>query len=117
MATAIKALPTESTKELKEFWQKCIQFYNNRWKQFDHELYLLAYFLNPKFCGKGFIPETYQLIQRKALALWSKMGRRSKLAFTLAVQMNNYDDSYIDELPTQSLFARIGFIYSFYCSS
>ncbi|CAG8760223.1 6013_t:CDS:2, partial [Rhizophagus irregularis] len=93
MATAIKALSTESTEELKEFRQKCIQFYNNRWKQFDHELYLLAYFLHPKFRGKGFIPKTYQLlIQRKAFALWSKMGGGLKSAFTLAVQMNNYDD-------------------------
>ncbi|PKY35231.1 hypothetical protein RhiirB3_455767 [Rhizophagus irregularis] len=64
MATTIKALPTESTEELKEFRQKCIQFYNNRWKLFDHELYLLAYFLHPKFCGKEFILETYQLIQK-----------------------------------------------------
>ncbi|PKC50340.1 hypothetical protein RhiirA1_486649, partial [Rhizophagus irregularis] len=81
MATAIKALSTESTEELKE------------WKQFDHELYLLAYFLHPKFRGKGFIPKTYQLlIQRKAFALWSKMGGGLKSAFTLAVQMNNYDD-------------------------
>ncbi|RGB32952.1 hypothetical protein C1646_762268 [Rhizophagus diaphanus] len=55
-----------------------------------------------------FILETYQLIQRKALALWSKVGGGSKLAFTLAVQMNtNYDDfkspcsySYINELQT-----------------
>ncbi|PKY37094.1 hypothetical protein RhiirB3_461330, partial [Rhizophagus irregularis] len=63
MATAIKALSTET------------------------------YFLHPKFRGKGFIPKTYQLlIQRKAFALWSKMGGGLKSAFTLAVQMNNYDD-------------------------
>uniref|UniRef100_U9UVY1 Uncharacterized protein n=1 Tax=Rhizophagus irregularis (strain DAOM 181602 / DAOM 197198 / MUCL 43194) TaxID=747089 RepID=U9UVY1_RHIID len=37
MAISIKALPTETSEELKEFRQKCIQFYNYRWKQFDFE--------------------------------------------------------------------------------
>ncbi|POG64290.1 hypothetical protein GLOIN_2v1845389 [Rhizophagus irregularis DAOM 181602=DAOM 197198] len=59
MAISIKALPTETSEELKEFRQKCIQFYNYRWKQFDFELYLLAYFLHSKYRGKGLIPETY----------------------------------------------------------
>ena len=40
MASAIKALPTEGLEELKEFRHKCILFYNNRWRQFDFELYL-----------------------------------------------------------------------------
>src|SRR5436190_12226270 len=91
MAIAIKALPTENSEELREFRRKCIQFYNYRWKQFDIELYLLAYFLHPKYHGKSLIEETYQIIQKKALGLWQKMGGGSKTAFTLAVQMNNYD--------------------------
>jgi hypothetical protein len=91
MASAIKALPTEGLEDLKEFRKKCIQFYNNRWRQFDFELYLLSYFLHPKFRGKGLIPETYQIIQKKALTLWSKLGGGSKSALALAIQMNNYD--------------------------
>ena len=91
MAAAIKALPTEGSEDLKEFRQKCIQFYNNRWNQFDFELYLLAYFLHPKYHGKGLIPETYQIVQKKALTIWKKIGGGSKTAYTLAVQMNNYD--------------------------
>jgi len=91
MAIAIKALPTESSEELKEFRQKCIQFYNYRWKQFDFELYLLAYFLHPKYHEKSLIPETYQIIQRKALTIWKKIGGGSNSALALAIQMNNYD--------------------------
>lgn len=91
MASAIKALPTEGLEDLKEFRKKCIQFYNNRWRQFDFELYLLSYFLHPKFREKGLIPETYQIIQKKALTLWSKLGGGSKSALALAIQMNNYD--------------------------
>lgn len=91
MASAIKALPTEGSDELKEFRKKCIKFYNNRWHQFDFELYLLSYFLHPKYRGKNLIPETYQIIQKKALTLWSKMGGGSKTALTIAIQMNNYD--------------------------
>ena len=107
MAIAIKALLTESTAKLKEFRQKCIQFYNKRWKEFDIELYLLAYFLHPKYHGKGLIPETFQLIQRKALSLWSNLGGGAKSALILAIQINNYDGykspynfSYMDELQT-----------------
>jgi hypothetical protein len=92
MALAIKSLPTESSDELKDLRRKCIQFYNYRWKQFDFELYLLAYFLHPKYHGNGLIPETYQIIQRKALNLWQKIGGGAKSALTLAIQMNNYDN-------------------------
>ncbi|CAB4494315.1 unnamed protein product [Rhizophagus irregularis] len=109
MAISIKALPTETSEELKEFRQKCIQFYNYRWKQFDFELYLLAYFLHPKYRGKGLIPETYQIIQKKALTLWQKIGGSSNSALALAIQMNDYDNykspynfPYIDELQTFS---------------
>jgi hypothetical protein len=91
MAAAIKALPTEESEDLKEFRRKCIQFYNNRWNQFDFELYLLAYFLHPKYRGKGLIAETYQIVQRKALMIWKKIGGGSKTALALAIQMNNYD--------------------------
>ena len=107
MAIAIKALPTETSEELKEFRQKCIQFYNHRWKQFDFKLYLLAYFLHPKYRGKGLIPETYQIIQRKALILWKNIGGGSNSALILAIQMNNYDEykspyhfPYTDKLQT-----------------
>jgi hypothetical protein len=91
MAIAIKALPTENSVELKKFRQKCIQFYNYRWHQFDFELYLLAYFLHPKYRSKGLIPETYQIVQRKALTLWPKIGGGSKSALALAIQINDYD--------------------------
>src|ERR1043165_5744517 len=91
MASAIKTLPAEGSEELKEFRKKCIQFYNNRWRQFDFELYLLSYCLHPKYRGKGLIPETYQIIQKKALTLWSKMGGGAKTALSVAIQMNNYD--------------------------
>ncbi|CAJ0841224.1 921_t:CDS:1, partial [Entrophospora sp. SA101] len=35
--------------------------------------------------------KTYQIVQRKALILWPKIGGGSKTAFTLAIQMNNYE--------------------------
>jgi hypothetical protein len=107
MDITIKALPTENSEELKEFRQKCIQFYNFRWKQFDFELYLLAYFLHPKYRENSLVPETYQIIQRKALTLWKNLGGGSNSALALAIQMNDYDNykspynfPYVDELQT-----------------
>ncbi len=51
----------------------------------------MAYFLHPKYHGKGLVAETYQIVQRKALLIWKNIGGGSKTALTLAIQMNNYD--------------------------
>ena len=45
---AIKDLP-ETQHEL--FHNECINIFNKRWKQFDIELYMLAYILHPKYRG------------------------------------------------------------------
>ena len=35
---------------------------------------------------KGLIAETYQIVQRKDLMIWKKIGGESKTALTLAIQ-------------------------------
>lgn len=47
--TAIKDLP--DTRQMA-FRNKCSEIFNKRWKQFDIELYMLAYILHPKYRGE-----------------------------------------------------------------
>ena len=45
---AIKDLP--ETRHIS-FRNECINIFNKRWRQFDIELYMLAYILHPKYRG------------------------------------------------------------------
>jgi len=102
MAVAIKAMPTiETTQTRLEFRKKCIIFYNKRWSEFDTDLYLLAYFLHPKYRGKGLVAEIFQRILRKALDIWKSQGGREKSARELVAQIHNYD---LHKSPYDSLF-------------
>jgi len=35
-----------------DFKQKCIAIFNKRWKEFDINIYMLAFFFHPKYRGK-----------------------------------------------------------------
>ncbi|RIB06233.1 ribonuclease H-like domain-containing protein [Gigaspora rosea] len=92
IAIAIKALPTtETTLERLEFRKKCIIFYNKRWAEFDTDFYLLAYFLHPKYHGKGLTSEIFQKILQKALSIWKSQGGGENSARELTAQIHNYD--------------------------
>ena len=47
MALAILQIPN------CDFKSKCIAIFNKRWKEFDTEIYLLAFFFHPKYRGKN----------------------------------------------------------------
>ncbi|RIB06304.1 hypothetical protein C2G38_2046896 [Gigaspora rosea] len=102
MAIAIKAMPTtETTLERLEFRKKCIIFYNKRWAEFDTDFYLLAYFLHPKYRGKGLTSEIFQKILQKALSIWKSQGGKENSARELIAQIHNYD---LKKPPYNSLF-------------
>ena len=48
IAVAIQKI---STSLNDQFRKDCIAIYNKRWKQFDTDLYLLAYFFHPVYRG------------------------------------------------------------------
>jgi len=74
MANMIKAMPiADTTLERLEFRKKCVSFYNKRWAEFDTDFYLLAYFLHPKYHGKGLVSEAFQIIYQKALTIWKSL--------------------------------------------
>ena len=49
IAIAIQQLPVSLNNQ---FRRECIAIYNKRWKEFDTDLYLLAFFLHPAHRGK-----------------------------------------------------------------
>lgn len=49
MARAISEIPFIQNQEFK---QACIAIFNKRWKEFDIDIYMLAFFLHPKYRGK-----------------------------------------------------------------
>jgi hypothetical protein len=52
LSKKIKSLPPVSDYEFKH---KCVELFNKRWKEFDIQLYILAYLLHPCYGGKYFI--------------------------------------------------------------
>jgi len=52
MAASIKELPQIGTTN---FHSQCQIIFNKRWQEFNFDLYLLAYFLHPKYRGKCLI--------------------------------------------------------------
>jgi hypothetical protein len=49
MARAISEIPSLQNQEFKK---TCIAIFNKRWKEFDINIYMLAFFLHPKYRGK-----------------------------------------------------------------
>jgi hypothetical protein len=48
MACAISEISSIQNTEFKHL---CIAIFNKRWKEFDVDIYMLAFFLNPKYRG------------------------------------------------------------------
>ena len=91
MATAINALKKNDLSERTEFRKQCIQFYNKRWKEFNIKFYLLAYFLHPKYRGKGIKDLVFHQILHTALEIWKKISSELACTNLLVVQIKIYD--------------------------
>ncbi|CAB5392201.1 unnamed protein product [Rhizophagus irregularis] len=71
------------------FQQHAIQAFNKRWEEFDISLYLLAYFLHPKFRTNGLKAGKYSLITSAAGRIWKSMGNDQNSCEDLYLQMRN----------------------------
>ncbi|CAJ0858867.1 8708_t:CDS:2 [Entrophospora sp. SA101] len=52
LASAIYYIPAITNNTYQNFCNYCIDKFNERWVQFEHKLFLLAYFLHPKYHGR-----------------------------------------------------------------
>lgn len=51
MACAISKISLQNS----EFKKKCVAIFNKRWKEFDTDIYMLAFFFHPKYRGNMII--------------------------------------------------------------
>ncbi|RIB24338.1 ribonuclease H-like domain-containing protein [Gigaspora rosea] len=70
-AAAIKKLPIY---QQNEFHRYCFNVINNRFKEFDKDLYLLGYFLTPNFRNLGFKKGQFSRIILIVGAIWQKLN-------------------------------------------
>jgi hypothetical protein len=68
IAVAIKIIPNSNP-----FRVSAIQIFNRRYKQFDINLYLLTYFLHPKYRGQGLHTNTFRIICETAVTLYKNL--------------------------------------------
>ncbi|RHZ52874.1 hypothetical protein Glove_456g9 [Diversispora epigaea] len=87
MATAIKELSQTSNQN---FSKECQNVFDKRWKEFNFDYYLLAYFLHPKYRDTGLQINTFRIICEKTLSIWKLLGGREKSANELIAQISNY---------------------------
>ncbi|GES87803.1 ribonuclease H-like domain-containing protein [Rhizophagus clarus] len=67
MAQAISAISFKN----HDFKQKCIAIFNKRWKEFDINIYMLAFFLHPKYRATCFQQNIFKsVIMREAINIW-----------------------------------------------
>ncbi|RHZ88105.1 hypothetical protein Glove_26g273 [Diversispora epigaea] len=87
MATVIKELSQTSNQNFSKEYQNV---FDKRWKEFNFDYYLLAYFLHPKYRDTGLQINTFRIICEKALSIWKLLGGREKSANELIAQISNY---------------------------
>ncbi|RHZ81555.1 hypothetical protein Glove_118g15 [Diversispora epigaea] len=87
MATAIKELSQTSNQN---FSKECQNVFDKRWKEFNFDYYLLAYFLHSKYRDTDLQINTFRIICEKALSIWKLLGGREKSANELIAQISNY---------------------------
>src|SRR6185369_4385949 len=93
-----------------QFRTKALELFNKRWRQFDFELYLLAYFLHPRYRGIGTRNETLRKICQTAVCVWVPVRKTTATIDLLIAQLRAYeayeypyDVKYFDGIDTPKL--------------
>ncbi|CAB5359224.1 unnamed protein product [Rhizophagus irregularis] len=69
-------MPTDDYKELRN---SCISIFNKRYKEFDEDIYLLGFFLHPKYRGHGMRDNQFERLRKCALRIWKNLGHKKIL--------------------------------------
>ncbi|CAI2199614.1 8346_t:CDS:2, partial [Funneliformis geosporum] len=87
LASLLSKLPSDN---MVAFQQYAIKYFNNRWKGFDSDLYILSYFLHPAYRGQGLKKGNYTKIANKAAKIWQNEGNDWNSCKILLAQMRKY---------------------------
>ncbi|GES75999.1 ribonuclease H-like domain-containing protein [Rhizophagus clarus] len=89
IATFFKQMPVNDYRSLKN---SCIKAFNERYKEFDEDIYLLAFFLHPQYKGAGIHNTQFERIQKTALNIWKNLGYKKTSGLELKAQLRKYLD-------------------------
>ncbi|CAB4444994.1 unnamed protein product [Rhizophagus irregularis] len=89
IATFFKQMPMNDYRSLKN---SCIKAFNERYKEFDEDIYLLAFFLHPQYKGAGIHNTQFEHIQKTALNIWKNLGHKKTSGLELKAQLRKYLD-------------------------
>ncbi|CAB5359941.1 unnamed protein product [Rhizophagus irregularis] len=70
LASAVYCMPNQNI----EFKNHCVIKFNERYDEFSDDLFLLAFFLHPRYHGNGINPSKIHNITVKAAQIWKNMG-------------------------------------------
>ncbi|RIB10241.1 hypothetical protein C2G38_2265235 [Gigaspora rosea] len=96
------------------FKKQCIKIYNRYWKQFDITTYLLAYFLHPKYRGKGCKDKVFREICLHAMKIWQNCGAKDN-SYRILLNINHLQSMaqihsfYITNMKSELKFSKENF--------
>ncbi|GBC43564.1 ribonuclease H-like domain-containing protein [Rhizophagus irregularis DAOM 181602=DAOM 197198] len=90
IAAFFKSMPTDDYKELRN---SCISIFNKRYKEFDEDIYLLGFFLHPKYRGHGIRDNQFERLRKCALRIWKNLGHKKNSGLELDAQLRAYFDN------------------------
>ncbi|CAG8764683.1 12360_t:CDS:2, partial [Gigaspora rosea] len=96
LAAAIKKVSNLHAKEFKAY---CIQIFNKRWKNFNADNYMLAYFLHPGYRGVGLREQQFESIVMTAIQIWQQEGHDQYECANLVVYMRLFHEKKGFNLP------------------
>ncbi|GBC46887.2 ribonuclease H-like domain-containing protein [Rhizophagus irregularis DAOM 181602=DAOM 197198] len=82
-------MPMNNYRSLKN---SCIKVFNERYKEFDEDIYLLAFFLHPQYKGAVIHNTQFERIQKTALNIWKNLGHKKTSGLELRAQLRKYLD-------------------------
>ncbi|CAG8754365.1 17720_t:CDS:2 [Rhizophagus irregularis] len=86
LAYAIYRLP--NTNIFKPF---AINIFNQRFEEFLHLLYILAYYLHPHYRGKGLKDDAFHKAALAAIEIWQSLGHTRKESEELIAQLRRFE--------------------------
>lgn len=84
LAAAIKKVSNIRAKGFKSY---CVKIFNKRWRDFNADNYLLAYFLHPGYRGAGLREQQFESIVTNAIKIWQQEGHDKYECANLAAHM------------------------------
>ncbi|GET65821.1 ribonuclease H-like domain-containing protein [Rhizophagus irregularis DAOM 181602=DAOM 197198] len=89
IAAFFKSMPTDDYKELRN---SCISIFN-KYKEFDEDIYLLGFFIHPKYRGHGMRDNQFERLRKCALRIWKNLGHKKNSGLELDAQLRAYFDN------------------------